>query len=103
MNDLEHAPRIQQPASKTAQAKGDAVSDYKRICKEFVDEMESSWSIQFHGINMLDIYSRALKALNRKPKRIPKNPKERTVIEYVNRSTVVEYMNRNLSTRGDQL
>lgn len=79
------------------------MSDYKRLCEEFVDEIERGWSIQFYGINMLDIYSKALDALNRKPKPKPKNPKKRTIVQYMNRSTVVECMNRNLSTRGDQL
>ena len=64
--------------------------NYKRLCEEFVDEIERGWSYTFYSINMLDIYSRALKALNRKLKPKPKN------------QTVTARMNRALCT-GDQL
>ncbi len=68
------------------------MSNYKQLCQEFVNEIEAGWSHTIYSHNMLDIYSRALEALNRKPK-----PKAKT-------STVAGYMNYSLfhSTRGDQ-
>jgi hypothetical protein len=68
------------------------MSDYKSLCQEFVKEMEAGWGYTIYSCNMLDIYSRALKALNRKPKSKAKT------------STLAGYMNYSLShsTRGDQ-
>lgn len=65
------------------------MSDYKQLCQEFIDEIEKNWSHTIYTSNMLDIYCRALEALNRKLK-----PKAKT-------STVAGYINRFLS-RGDQ-
>lgn len=59
--------------------------DYKHLCQEFVEEMEMGWSYTTYSPNMLEIYSRALKALNRKPKSKSKHQR-RTVAAYINYS-----------------
>lgn len=73
------------------------MSDYKQLCQELIDEIETGWNHTIYSHTMLDIYSRALQALNRKLK-----PKART-------STLASYMNYSRShyslshsTRGDQ-